>query len=45
MQEVRRLGGTMLTDKMTVPTMGYLANCVDTEGNTFGLWEENREAR
>ena len=44
-QEVRRLGGTMLTDKMAVPTMGYLANCADTEGNTFGLWEENSEAK
>src|SRR5512136_3203500 len=44
-QEVKRLGGKMLTGKMAVPAMGYLANCVDTEGNTFGLWEENREAR
>jgi uncharacterized protein len=45
MQQVKSLGGRMLTDKMTVPAMGYLANCVDTEGNTFGLWEENSEAR
>jgi uncharacterized protein len=44
-QQVKSLGGRMLTDKMTVPSMGYLANCVDTEGNTFGLWEENSEAR
>lgn len=45
MQEVKRLGGRMLSDKMAVPTMGYLANCVDTEGNTFGLWEENSTAQ
>jgi len=44
-QQVKNLGGRMLSDKMAVPTMGYLANCVDTEGNTFGLWEENHEAR
>jgi len=44
-QQVKNLGGRMLSDKMAVPTMGYLANCVDTEGNTFGLWEENSEAR
>ena len=25
--------------------MGYLANCIDTEGNFFGLWEENKEAK
>lgn len=39
MKEVRRLGGTLLTGKMAVPGMGYLANCMDTEGNPFGLWE------
>jgi predicted enzyme related to lactoylglutathione lyase len=44
-QQVKSLGGRILSDKMTVPSMGYLANCVDTEGNTFGLWEENSEAR
>jgi predicted enzyme related to lactoylglutathione lyase len=44
-QQVKSLGGKMLTDKMAVPTMGYLANCVDTEGNTFGLWEENSAAK
>jgi predicted enzyme related to lactoylglutathione lyase len=44
-QQVKNLGGRMLSDKMAVPTMGYLANCADTEGNTFGLWEENHEAR
>jgi len=25
--------------------MGYLANCMDTEGNAFGLWEENTKAK
>ena len=24
-----------------VPGWGYLAICVDTENNTFGLWEED----
>jgi predicted enzyme related to lactoylglutathione lyase len=32
-------------DKMAVPKMGYLTNCLDTEGNTFGLWEEDSEAK
>src|SRR5512137_1777068 len=41
MKEVKRLGGTVLTEKMAVPRMGYLANCQDTEGNAFGLWEAN----
>jgi len=30
---------------MPVPGMGYLANCVDTEGNIFGLWEEDAKAK
>jgi predicted enzyme related to lactoylglutathione lyase len=30
---------------MAVPGMGYLANCMDTEGNAFGLWEENAGAK
>ena len=44
-KQVKSLGGTLLTDKMTVPKMGYLANCIDTEGNTFGLWEEDTGAK
>jgi predicted enzyme related to lactoylglutathione lyase len=45
MTEVRRLGGTLLTQKMAVPGMGYLANCMDTEGNPFGLWQADSGAR
>ena len=44
-KQVKNLGGTLLTDKMAVPKMGYLANCLDTEGNTFGLWEEDAGAK
>jgi len=45
MKQVRSLGGSVLTEKMAVPRMGYLVNCVDTEGNLFGLWEEDTNAR
>lgn len=45
MKEVKLLGGSILTDKMAVPQMGYLANCLDTEGNAFGLWEADTGAR
>jgi len=44
MKQVKSLGGKILTDKMAVPRMGYLVNCVDTEGNLFGLWEEDTKA-
>jgi predicted enzyme related to lactoylglutathione lyase len=45
MKQVVHLGGKLLTEKMAVPGMGFLATCMDTEGNLFGLWEENTQAR
>jgi predicted enzyme related to lactoylglutathione lyase len=44
MKQVKSLGGKILSEKMAVPGMGFLANCMDTEGNMFGLWEENTQA-
>lgn len=41
---VEKLGGKVIQSKMTVPGWGYLAICLDTEGNTFGLWQEDKEA-
>lgn len=38
-------GGKMALDKMTIPGVGYLAYCIDTEGNIFGLHEDNKEAK
>jgi predicted enzyme related to lactoylglutathione lyase len=45
MAQVKKLGGKVVSPKMPVPGMGYLANCMDTEGNSFGLWEENPAAK
>ncbi len=45
MNQVKSLGGKLISEKMAVPGMGYLANCMDTEGNAFGLWEENTKAK
>jgi hypothetical protein len=45
MKQVQHLGGKLISEKMAVPGMGFLANCIDTEGNAFGLWEENTQAR
>jgi predicted enzyme related to lactoylglutathione lyase len=45
MKQVKSLGGSILSKKMAVPQMGYLVNCIDTEGNMFGLWEEDTKAR
>jgi len=45
MKQVKNLGGKVISQKMAVPGMGYLASCIDTEGNIFGLWEENAQAK
>jgi len=45
MKKVKSLGGMVHSKKMAVPGMGYLVNCMDTEGNMFGLWEQNKDAK
>lgn len=43
-EKVASLGGKVITGKMTVPGWGYLSVCIDTEGNPFGLWQEDSSA-
>jgi predicted enzyme related to lactoylglutathione lyase len=45
MKQVKSLGGKVMSEKMAVPGMGFLVSCMDTEGNAFGLWEENTQVR
>ncbi|MCZ6676123.1 MAG: VOC family protein [Candidatus Poribacteria bacterium] len=35
--KITQSGGKVVVPKMTVPGIGYLAYCQDTEGNTFGI--------
>lgn len=35
---VKENGGQVVMDEMPVPGFGYLAVCLDPEGNPFGLW-------
>ncbi len=44
-KKITALGGRVVLPKTPVPGWGYLANCVDTEGNAFGLWQEESAAR
>ncbi len=37
--KVRELGGEIVEPKSTIPNIGYIAGCKDTEGNVFGLME------
>lgn len=43
--QAEALGGRITMPRTTVPGFGYLAICTDTEGNPFGLWEEDEEAQ
>jgi len=37
-------GGTIVEPKMTIPHVGYLAYCKDTEGNFFGIIQNDPSA-
>jgi len=43
--KVEELGGKILMQKTAVPGFGFLAICMDTENNTFGLWEDDEKAK
>lgn len=43
--QVEKLGGTVAAPKMPVPGWGWLAMCLDTEGNPFGLWQDDSGAK
>jgi predicted enzyme related to lactoylglutathione lyase len=36
-----KLGGKVVVPKTGVPGMGYYSVCVDTENNSFGIFESN----
>ncbi|MDP2948601.1 MAG: VOC family protein [Chloroflexota bacterium] len=44
-KKIQGAGGTIVVPKMAVPTMGYFAQALDTEGNVFAIWEANAEAK
>jgi predicted enzyme related to lactoylglutathione lyase len=43
-EKVQRLGGHVIVPKMIVPRFGFMAVCTDTEGNQFGLWQDDPDA-
>jgi predicted enzyme related to lactoylglutathione lyase len=38
-------GGKVLSPKMPIPGVGYLAICEDTEGISFGIIQYDRNAK
>ena len=43
--KIEKLGGKICMSKTAVPQMGYFAVCQDTEGNAFGIWESDGNAK
>ncbi len=43
--KVTRAGGKIVLPKTAIPGVGYLIYCQDTEGNTFGLYQDDRSAK
>jgi len=44
LEKVQAAGGKALTQKMTIPGIGYNAYCNDTEGNVFGIIQSDPSA-
>lgn len=43
-EKVRASGGKIVQPRSAVPGVGYMAYCVDTEGNMFGLMQTDPTA-
>jgi len=44
MKKVEENGGKVLNPKMSIPGVGYNTYCKDTEGNVFGIMEDDETA-
>lgn len=44
-EKITAAGGGVVMPKMAVPGIGYLAYCRDTEGNVFGIMQNDPEAK
>jgi predicted enzyme related to lactoylglutathione lyase len=44
-EKAKSLGGRLMLEKMAVPGLGWLAYLWDTEGNSFGVLQEDKSAK
>jgi len=44
-KKVTSAGGTILVEKVPVPSVGWLVYCKDTEGNIFGMMQQDESAK
>ena len=45
MEKIEKAGGKQAVGKMPIPSMGWLAYYKDTEGNIFGIMQEDPQAK
>jgi predicted enzyme related to lactoylglutathione lyase len=45
LEKILKAGGKIVQKKTAVPGVGYMAYCADTEGNVFGIMQENPKAK
>ncbi|RJP75776.1 MAG: VOC family protein [Candidatus Zixiibacteriota bacterium] len=45
MAKVKQAGGRVVTPRMAVPGVGWFCYCADTEGNMFGIMQEDPNAK
>jgi predicted enzyme related to lactoylglutathione lyase len=43
--KVEKLGGKVVVPKTAIPGMGYYAVCLDTENNSFGIFEPSENVK
>jgi len=44
LEKIEAAGGKILVEKMAIPGVGWYASGTDSEGNRFGLMEEDPDA-
>lgn len=44
-EKITQAGGKVIAPKMAIQGVGYFALCLDTEDNTFGIMEEDPNAK
>jgi hypothetical protein len=44
-KKITTAGGKVVVPKSAIPGVGYMAYCVDTEGNSFGIMEPDKSAK
>lgn len=43
-KKIESLGGTVIRPKSAIPGVGYLAYCMDPDGNPFGIMQDDQSA-